>query len=250
MKMSHLRHTLLASILALFACVSAYGQLTDELKADTTITNEVENQKLQLLVTDYDSKRLIDADVMVKGLNPRKTMVFKSISDTIMDLKKYRLYTVSVVKEGYMYFADKFWPDEAAVHLERIELKPLMQGVRTSIEDIYFLGDETEIYYKSLPALEELITFLTINPTIKIQVIGHANGPITEMKRNSDAYYRKASEKRAIAVVDYLVQHGIERNRLSTKGVGNKQMMYPDPQTEWQVSSNRRIEIEITGFTE
>jgi len=26
--------------------------------------------------------------------------------------------------------------------------------------------------------------------------------------------------------------------------------MYPDPQTEWQVSSNRRIEIEITGFTE
>jgi outer membrane protein OmpA-like peptidoglycan-associated protein len=250
MKMSHLRHTLLVSIMAFFASITANGQLTDEQKADTTITNEVENQKLQLLVTDYDSKRLIDADVMVKGLNPRKTMVFKGISDTIMDLKKYRLYTVSVVKEGYMYFAHKFWPDEAAVHLERIELKPLMQGVRTSIEDIYFLGDETEIYYKSLPALEELITFLAINPTLKVQVIGHANGPITEMKRNSDAYYRKASEKRAVAVVDYLVQHGIERSRLTTKGVGNKQMMYPDPQTEWQVSSNRRIEIEVTGFTE
>ncbi|MFM7310318.1 MAG: OmpA family protein [Flavobacteriales bacterium] len=248
--MSPIRYTLLATLILLLCGNTAYSQLTDEQKADTTITNEVENQKLQLLVTDYDSKRLIDADIMVKGLNPRKTMVFKSISDTIMDLKKYRLYTVSVVKEGYMYFAHKFWPDEAAVHLERIELKPLLQGVRTSVEDIYFLGDETEIYYKSLPALEELIAFLAINPTVKIQIIGHANGPITEMKRNSDAYYRKASEKRAIAVVDYLVQHGIEASRLSTKGVGNKQMMYPDPQTEWQVSANRRIEIEVTGFAE
>jgi hypothetical protein len=30
--------------------------------------------------------------------------------------------------------------------------------------------------------------------------------------------------------------------------MGNKQMLYPDPQTEWQVSANRRVEIEVTGL--
>jgi flagellar motor protein MotB len=49
-------------------------------------------------------------------------------------------------------------------------------------------------------------------------------------------------------VVDYLIQHGIDKERLTSKGMGNKQMIYPDPQTEWQVGSNRRIEIEITAM--
>jgi len=190
----------------------------------------------------------MDADVMVKGLNPRKTVVFKNFTDSTLIIKNYRIYTISVVKEGYMYYAHKFWPSEADIHYERIELKPLSVGLKTSIEDITFLGDETQLYHKSVPALEELVQFLTINPSVKICVIGHANCPVNEEKKNSDAYYRRASEKRAEAVVDYLVQHGIASDRLSTRGMGSKQMLYPDPQTEWQVSANRRVEIEVIGL--
>jgi outer membrane protein OmpA-like peptidoglycan-associated protein len=152
------------------------------------------------------------------------------------------------VKEGYMYYAHKFWPAEATTHYERVELKPLSVGLKTSIEDITFLGDETQLYHKSTPALEELVQFLTVNPSVKICIIGHANCPVNEDKKNSDAYYRRASEKRAESVVEYLVQHGIDATRLSTRGMGNKQMLYPDPQTEWQVSANRRIEIEVTDL--
>jgi hypothetical protein len=232
-------------ILAEFPC---NAQFIEALKIDSTQVPEAEDQKMQITVTDFRSKMFMDADVMIKGLNPRKTVVFKNFTDSTMLLKNYRIYTVSVVKEGYMYYAHKFWPAEATTHYERVEMKPLSVGLKTSIEDITFLGDETQLYHKSVPALEELVQFMTVNPSVKICIIGHANCPVNEDKKNSDAYYRRASEKRAEAVVDYLVQHGISVDRLTTRGMGNKQMLYPDPQTEWQVSANRRVEIEVTGL--
>ncbi len=236
---------LVASSVLMMQVNVVIAQFTTEKAIDTTQTQFIEEQKMQLLVTDFRTKRVMEADVLVKGLNPRKTVVFKELSDTTVVLKKYREYTVSVIKEGFMYFAHKFWPDESVTHLERIELRPLSIGLSTSIEDIFFLGDETEIYYKSIPALEELILFLNANPSVKICVVGNANGPIgTEQK--SDSYYRKASEKRSESVRDYLIQHGIAEDRLTIRGDGNKSMLYPDPQTEWQVNANRRIEIEIT----
>jgi outer membrane protein OmpA-like peptidoglycan-associated protein len=227
---------------------ASFAQFFEELKIDSTQVPEVEDQKMQITVTDFRSKMFIEADVMIKGLNPRKTVVFKNFTDSTMLLKNYRIYTVSVVKEGYMYYAHKFWPAESTTHYERVELKPLSVGLKTSIEDITFLGDETQLYHKSVPALEELVQFMTVNPSVKICIIGHANCPVNEEKKNSDAYYRRASEKRAEAVVDYLVQHGISADRLTTRGMGNKQMLYPDPQTEWQVSANRRVEIEVTDL--
>jgi outer membrane protein OmpA-like peptidoglycan-associated protein len=242
---SYLQYTLVFLCLIL-AAGSSSAQFFEEIKIDSTQVPEAEDQKMQITVTDFRSKMFIEADVMIKGLNPRKTVVFKNFTDSTMLLKNYRIYTVSVVKEGYMYYAHKFWPAESSTHYERVELKPLSVGLKTSIEDITFLGDETQLYHKSVPALEELVQFMTVNPSVKICIIGHANCPVNEDKKNSDAYYRRASEKRAEAVVDYLVQHGIATDRLTTRGMGNKQMLYPDPQTEWQVSANRRVEIEVT----
>jgi len=36
--------------------------------------------------------------------------------------------------------------------------------------------------------------------------------------------------------------------RLQAKGMGNSEMLYPDPSTDWQNEANRRIEIEITAI--
>jgi outer membrane protein OmpA-like peptidoglycan-associated protein len=145
-----------------------------------------------------------------------------------------------------MYFAHKFWPQEKDTHEENIQLKPLAIGQKTSIEDITFLGDQTDIYHKSAPALEELIEFMMINPQVKLRIIGHANGPESEKK--GALYYKKASEKRAEAVRDYLIQHKIAPERLATKGAGNTEMLFPDPQTDWETQANRRIEIEVIGL--
>ncbi|MBL0314250.1 MAG: hypothetical protein IPP69_00225 [Flavobacteriales bacterium] len=129
------------TLLLLTVCtfqVGSFAQFTVEEKIDSTNANDVQEQKMELLVLDFKSKKPIEADVMIKGLNPRKTVVYKDVSDSTLILKKYRIYTVSVIKKGYMYFAHRFWPDEAETHVERIELKPLGLGIKSSIEDITF----------------------------------------------------------------------------------------------------------------
>ncbi len=242
--MKHSRFRIALSLIALaLLSYSANAQFTTEKSIDSTRT-DVEDQQMKLLVLDHKSRKSMEADVMIKGLNPRKTIVFKNLSDTTLVLKKYRIYSVSVIKPGYMYYAHKFWPDETKLHMERIELRPIAVGLKTSVEDITFLGDDTQIYHKSTPALEELVEFLKINPSVRMAVIGHANGPAGKEQKSS-SFYKKATEKRAQAVIDYLIQHGISKDRLVAKGAGNSQMIYPDPQTEWQIEANRRVEIEI-----
>jgi len=119
-------------IIGLIFCASpALSQFTTEKAVDST-TVEVEDQKMKLFVLDSKTKKSMEADVRVKGLNPRKTVVFKNLSDTTLVLKKYRIYTVSVVKMGYMYHTHTFWPDESTEHFERIELKPILPGAKAS----------------------------------------------------------------------------------------------------------------------
>lgn len=226
--------------------IATQAQFVTEKSADSTGNAEIEEQVMIITVFDAAVKQMVPADVSIKGLNPRKTVVFKNLTDTVFSFKNYRLYTISVVKKGYMYYAHKFWPAEAASHVEKINLEPLRIGLKTDIEDITFLGDQTDIYHKSTPALEELLQFLTLNENVKIRIIGHANGPESEKK--GSGFYKKGSEKRAEAVRDYLIQHGIAADRLATRGAGNTEMIYPDPQTDWETQANRRIQIEVIGL--
>lgn len=241
------RFSILFLMIPLFTGVfRVSAQFVEEKAIDSTNNAEIEEQKLVLHVIEGPNNLPVKADVVIKGLNPRKPVTLANISDTSIVFKNYRLYTLSVVKKGYMYYAHKFWPDETAEHREDIVLRPLKVGLKTSVEDVTFLGDQTDIYHKSLPALQELLDFLTINPTVSIAIIGHANGPESEKK--GSAFYKKGSEKRAEAVRDYLIQHGISAERLATKGAGNTAMIYPDPKTDWETQANRRIEIEIIGL--
>ena len=86
---------------------------------------------------------------------------------------------------------------------------------------------------------------MTLNPTVKIAVIGHVNGPDNN---KSQKFYNKASTMRAKAVVDYLIAQGIDSERLEAKGAGNTEMLFPEPNTDWEHEANRRIEIEVVGL--
>jgi hypothetical protein len=67
-----LRFFALVSLLLTAQAMSA--QFVEELKIDSTEVPEAEDQKMQITVTDFRSKMIMEADVMIKGLNPRKTV--------------------------------------------------------------------------------------------------------------------------------------------------------------------------------
>lgn len=232
------------AVSGLLFSTASQAQFTQE-KSISADEIDIDEQIMNLSVFDSDSKQSMLADVTVAGLNPRKPVVFQAIADTSFEIRNYRLYTVSCVKEGYMYYSEKFWPEEKRIHEQDVELKKLSVGQKTDVRDITFLGNKTEIYHKSKPALEDLIQFLTVNPSVRLAIIGHVNGPDDS---RSEKFYHKASIERAEKVIEYLVERGISADRLEAKGMGNDEMLYPDPSTDWQNEANRRIEIEVLAL--
>jgi outer membrane protein OmpA-like peptidoglycan-associated protein len=77
-------------------------------------------------------------------------------------------------------------------------------------------------------------------PNLKIEISGH-----TDSKGSAD-YNKKLSERRAKAVVDYLVAKGVSSDRLRYAGYGmDRPLVSNDDETGRQL--NRRTEFEIIG---
>ena len=63
-------------------------------------------------------------------------------------------------------------------------------------------------------ALDSLVTILTVNPTITIEIMSHTDYV------GSDQFNFELSQKRAQSVVNYLIEKGISPQRLVAKGYG------------------------------
>jgi len=85
--------------------------------------------------------------------------------------------------------------------------------------------------------LDEGVSFLNNNPDINVEIQGHTDSI------GSAEYNQKLSEKRAMAVKDYLVSKGIKEERLSIKGYGSSNPLTTND-TEERRSKNRRVQFE------
>jgi outer membrane protein OmpA-like peptidoglycan-associated protein len=111
----------------------------------------------------------------------------------------------------------------------------ILKYVRFVAEQDVFLD------YSATKELDELALFLKKNPTVRISINGHVNGPGVP---NSD-YYQNLSEARAHRVQMFLMNKGIRSSRLDNKGFGNRFMIYPAPNNEAEAEANRRVEVVI-----
>jgi len=111
----------------------------------------------------------------------------------------------------------------------------ILKHVRFVAEQDVFLD------YSATKELDELALFLKKNPTVRISINGHVNGPGVP---NSD-YYQNLSEARAHRVQMFLMNKGIRSSRLDNKGFGNRFMIYPAPNNEAEAEANRRVEVVI-----
>ena len=84
------------------------------------------------------------------------------------------------------------------------------------IENIFYDFDKATLRPESTTSLDELIELLNENPNVTIELSAHCD------YRGAAAYNKQLSQRRAEAVVDYLVEHGIARDRLSPVGYGKE----------------------------
>ena len=84
------------------------------------------------------------------------------------------------------------------------------------IENIFYDFDKATLRPESTAALDQLVTLLNENPNVTIELSAHCD------YRGPAAYNKSLSQRRAEAVVAYLTEHGIARDRLSPVGYGKE----------------------------
>jgi OmpA-OmpF porin, OOP family len=108
----------------------------------------------------------------------------------------------------------------------------------TSIEIldvIYFEYDKAVIKAVSYPILDAVAATMQGNPSIQlIEIQGHTD------ERGDDAYNLDLSDRRAKAVMKYLVDKGVEEKRLSAQGYGETQPL-DRRRNEAAWAKNRRV---------
>jgi outer membrane protein OmpA-like peptidoglycan-associated protein len=120
-----------------------------------------------------------------------------------------------------------------------INLIPVTSGKKLKLEDIDFIAGTSDISPISELRLGRLRDFLALNSTVKIEIGGHVFEP---GNKNSNAG-QKMSEARAKRVLKYLVENGIDKDRLTSVGYGNTQPIYIKPLHTYEEQANRRVEI-------
>lgn len=152
-------------------------------------------------------------------------------------------YAVNIYKRGYMFLSENLNLENSYQQsniYDTFYLQPIDSGSITNLYNINFDFDKADLKPTSLPELKRLIKFLNDNPEVKIEISGHTD------RKGSGKYNLILSEKRAKSVFLYLINNGINENRLTYKGYGYLQPICTDT-TDECAAKNRRTEIKILG---
>ncbi len=119
-----------------------------------------------------------------------------------------------------------------------------MQQKLTFGSDELFDFDKATLKPGALVALDELVNKLKSATVLNsVTVTGYTDGLGGVM------YNEKLSVRRAEAVRDYLVAHGVAADKIKTIGKGKADPV-ADNKTEAGRAKNRRVDVEVDGYKE
>jgi len=95
-----------------------------------------------------------------------------------------------------------------------IYLSNIRETIELSNSNVFYDFARWDLRPEALVSLDKLIETLTDNPTITIELMSHTD------VRGSNEDNIELSQKRAQSVVDYLIERGIDTERLSARGYG------------------------------
>ena len=149
-------------------------------------------------------------------------------------------YAIQVTNAGYVPYSLNFnlkIPDGSDHYHLDIPMNPLTSSTDNVLTNVFFDLGKSSLRKESAIELKNLATFLTRNPTIKIELGGH-----TDSRGKEDDNLLLSSE-RAKTVYNYLITNGgISASRLSFKGYGKSQPIYSDSAIE-AMKTNEEKEI-------
>jgi outer membrane protein OmpA-like peptidoglycan-associated protein len=158
-----------------------------------------------------------------------------------------RNYNITYEAVDFLYQSDNVNISDSAAYqvLNRpVELAPLSVGSKIVVRNIFFASGKSELQPESKAELDKLVTLMTNFPKLILEIAGHTDAA------GSDELNQKLSEQRAQTVANYLIEHGIDKSRLRTMGMGEKQPIAQNYNKDGSpnragMAMNRRFEFTV-----
>jgi outer membrane protein OmpA-like peptidoglycan-associated protein/tetratricopeptide (TPR) repeat protein len=197
------------------------------------------------LILDEETLDPLQATIEITD-NAKNELIasFESNSKTgqyLLSLKPGINYGITVTKKGYLFHSENFdIPKNAAARKIRkdILLSKVSVGSKIVLNNIFFDFNKATLRPESVSELDRIFRLMNDMPTLRIEISGHTDNV------GSKSYNKKLSEKRAKAVVDYLVDKGIDKSRLAFAGYGFAQPIASND-TPLGRQKNRRTEFKV-----
>jgi outer membrane protein OmpA-like peptidoglycan-associated protein len=197
-------------------------------------------------VTNRKTGNLISADIVLNDLVTNQLIQhqypFENEGEFLFCLPAGHNYGLNISKEGFLFHSENFnllnsFSRQKPMTLE-IGLDPIETGKSVILKNIFFDTDSFNLKPESKRQLAEIMDFMKGNPGLVIEIGGHTDD------QGSESHNLILSEKRAEAVVLYLIANGISSARLKSRGYGFSVPM-TDNSTEGGRAMNRRTEFRI-----
>lgn len=117
-------------------------------------------------------------------------------------------------------------------------LKEFKVGERIILSKVFYTTNSSNIQPVSKKQLNEIVKILKLNRDLKISVMGYTDSD------GNDEYNLDLSYLRALKIQTYLIDNGIEKERVVYEGYGEANPIFPN-NNEINKAKNRRVEIEI-----
>ncbi|MBO0329138.1 OmpA family protein [[Muricauda] lutisoli] len=189
----------------------------------------------QFPVTDYyqDKQNWMELsfDMVAKGFENHLILGnFKSNAGTsYLDTQN-----PSENEEGYAYY-----------YLDDISLTYLGPEYKTDevyvLDHVNFNFDRFDLQPKAEQSLKDIYEYLEKHPSLKVAISGHTDD------LGSDEYNDVLSRERAASVAQYLIDLGLDKNRITSKGYGDSKPL-DTTRTDEARRKNRRVEFVMTKF--
>lgn len=179
------------------------------------------------VVSSESNELLSEADIMLKK-NNEVVNEFTDEAIILQTVNENNEFEVSVHAEGYKANTETVMiPEKAAGDTIEIvmNLDPKKISQETTIveipnvEIIYFDFDKANIKSEEQDKLNEVAEIMKKYPQIELQLNGHTDA------RGSDAYNDELSQDRAKAAKQYLINKGIDSNRIDIDSYGEDKLV-------------------------
>lgn len=158
-------------------------------------------------------------------------------------------HNITYEAEGFLFYSENRFVSKADDYNEivkSVKMPPIAIGSKVVLNNIFFDYDKATLRPNSKTELIRLYEFLFNHPNLSIEIIGCID------EADIDDYNIKLSADRAKAVISYLTEKGIKKERLLADGCGES-ISFVDQKSNINYSPrvrqlNQRVELKIIGL--